>query len=249
MPKPVIILVQPQLAENVGAVARAMGNFAFTELRLVAPECSPTSPKALATSAGADTILTTSQVFSDFESAVADLEMIVGTCADSRHMIKPLWPLRHGAEEIQSNYSKTGVIFGPERTGLSNDHLARCHAVIQISTNPDFSSLNLAQAVLLFAYEFYQSQIDPKPHLFTGETKQASQGQLHQWLTFLEKTMDDVNFWRVSSKKPIMWRNLMNIFTRTPMTEQEIRTLYGVIDSLLHPRKSNKKVVEIKKKD
>ncbi len=236
MPKPIIILIEPQLPENVGAVARAMGNFSLSELRLVSPLCDPTDPKAIATSAGAEEILISSQIFPDFEEAVADLSNIVGTCADHRHMIKPLWPLRHGVDEIGKIQGRTGVIFGPERTGLSNDHLARCQAIIQIPTNPNFSSLNLAQAVLLFAYELYQNHGQSAPILHTGETRVASQAQLHQWLKHLEETLDQVNFWRVASKKPIMWRNLMNIFTRTPLTEQEIRTLYGVIDILIHPR-------------
>jgi tRNA/rRNA methyltransferase len=237
VPNPIIILIQPQLPENLGAVARAMANFALTDLRLVDPLCSPDDQKAIATAAGADDILINCQVFPNFNSAIEDVHVILGTCAQFRHMIKPSWPLSYGAQQIIKTNDKTGVIFGPERTGLTNDQLSRCHAIIQIPTNPHFSSLNLAQAVLLLAYELYGQSVEVKPRLQMGETQLATQQQISQWLDFLETTLDETNFWRVQSKKPIMWRNLTNIFTRIHLTEQEVRTLYGLIDNLRYPRR------------
>jgi tRNA/rRNA methyltransferase len=234
---PFILLIQPQLPENIGAVARAMMNFGLTHLRLVAPLADPLDPKAIATAAGADDLLHTCQIFESFEAAVADLHIIYGTCATLRHMIKPYLPLKQVGQKMNQQEGRLGILFGPERTGLNNEQLARCHGVIQIPTDPEFSSLNLAQAVLLVGYELFQAQHPSSPWLHTGETSPATQDQIFQWLQFLETTLDQVNFWRVPSKKAIMWRNMMNIFTRIELTEQEIRTLYGLIECLQNPRK------------
>jgi tRNA/rRNA methyltransferase len=239
-PSPVIILWhQAQLAENLGAVARAMRNFSLSQLRLIAPLCSPLDDKAIATAAGADHILHQAQIFATLKEATADLNWLYGTCATVRHIIKTYTPIHEAAPKIitQSLTSKTGILFGPERTGLDNESLSLCHEIIQIPVDKDFSSLNIAQACVVIGYELFKSKClqNGKPlqsQFHYGETCPAPREQLDAFLADLESRLDKSDYWRVSSKKPLMWRNLQNIFTRLHLTQQDIQTLWGMISTL-----------------
>lgn len=226
------ILHEPQLPENLGATARAMANFGFTDLRVVSPQCDVLDPTAVAMSVGAEAILESAVVFNTLNDAVADLNWLYGTCATQRHLIKEYLPIRQASQRIQTQSGKIGILFGPERTGLSNEILARCHGVIQIPVNPEFSSMNLAQAMVIIAYELSQHPRQAEVELNTGETCPASQAQLQAFLTYLEQELDAVDYWRVPSKKPLMRQNLENVFTRLQLTEQDIRSLWGMIDRL-----------------
>lgn len=234
--QPTFILIKPQLAENIGAVARAMANFGLQELRVVTPLCDLTDEKAIATAAGAERILQTATVFETLEEAVTDLHWLYGTCATKRHLIKEYSPLPLAIEDLifQVKQTKVGILLGPERTGLDNNILSRCHQIIQIPVNPEFSSINLAQAVILISYEwFIRSQTTVlKKEISIGETIPATQSTLQHFLNDLERDMDKSNYWREDHKKPLMWQNLQNIFTRLQLTEQDLRTLRGVIQSL-----------------
>ena len=229
---PIIILVRPQLPENGGAVARAMGNFGLKTLRLVEPLFSPLDPKAIAMAAGADAILKNATVHPSLEEAIADLPYIYGTCAVERLMVKKYIPVREAMPEI-AVCERVGIVFGPERTGLSNEELSNFRAILQVPVDPEFSSLNLAQSVAITAYEWYQTQSDFKGKLHLGDSIPATNEQLQGFLGALEHTLDETHFWRIDHKKPIMWRNLQNIFTRMDLTEQEVRTLHGMIKSLM----------------
>jgi tRNA/rRNA methyltransferase len=228
---PIIILVRPQLPENGGAVARAMGNFGLKSLRLVAPLFSPLDPKAIAMAAGAEAILENATVHSTLEEAIADLPYVYGTCAVERLMVKKYIPVREAMPEIAA-CGRVGIVFGPERTGLNNEELSNFRAILHVPVDPGFSSLNLAQAVAITAYEWYQTRNDFKGKLHIGETVPATHEQIHGFLGALEHSLDETHFWRIDHKKPIMWRNLQNIFTRMDLTEQEVRTLHGMIKSL-----------------
>lgn len=228
---PTIILVRPQLPENGGAVARAMGNFGLKSLRLVAPLFSPLDSKAVAMAAGADAILENAVLYDSLEEAVGDLPYVYGTCATQRLMVKNYVPMREAMPEIAA-CSGVGIVFGPERTGLSNDELPLFRKVLHIPVDPEFKSLNLAQSVAIAAYEWYQTQSDFRGKLHLGETVPATHEQIQSFLRALESALDKANFWRMEHKKTIMWRNLQNIFTRMDLTEQEVRTLRGVIKSL-----------------
>lgn len=235
----IILWHQAQLAENMGAVARAMGNFSLTQLRLIAPLCSPLDDKAIATAAGADSILQQAQIFATLEEATADLNWLYGTCATVRHIIKTYTPIHEIAPQIinQSLTTKVGILFGPERTGLNNDILSRCHEIIQIPVDPNFSSLNIAQACIIIGYELFKNACQQngaplQSQFHYGETCPAPQNQLDAFLTDLESRLDDTHYWRVPSKKPLMWRNLQNIFTRLHLTQQDIQTLWGMINTL-----------------
>ncbi|MBW8309465.1 MAG: RNA methyltransferase [Candidatus Paracaedibacteraceae bacterium] len=232
--QPIFLLHQPQLPENIGAVARAMGNFGLNNLRIINPVCEVQDPKAIATAAGAEKILADADLYATLEEAIADLNWVYGTCATQRHLIKEYIPIRQAADRVQSHLlrGKVGLLFGPERTGLSNDQLARCHGVIQIPVNPDFSSMNLAQASVIMAYELSHYTARAQADLYYGETCPASQQQLNAFLNFLETKLDDINYWRVSGKKPLMKQNIENVFTRMQPAEQDLRSLWGMIDLL-----------------
>jgi tRNA/rRNA methyltransferase len=229
---PIIILVRPQLPENGGAVARAMGNFGLKTLRLVAPLFSPLDPKAIAMAAGADAILENATIYTTLEEAIADLPYVYGTCAVERLMVKKYVPVREAMPGIAA-CDHAGIVFGPERTGLNNEELPKFRAILHVPVDPEFSSLNLAQAVAVTAYEWYQTQHSFKGKLHLGETVPATQEQIQGFLGALEHSLDESHFWRIDHKKPIMWRNLQNIFTRMDLTEQEVRTLHGVVKSLM----------------
>ena len=228
---PIIILVRPQLPENAGAAARAMANFGLKSLRLVAPLFLPLDPKAIALAAGAESILAGAKVYASMAEAIADLAYVYGTSASERGMVKRNLSVREAMGEMAS-FERVGIAFGPERTGLANDEIARFRAILHIPVEPNFNSLNLAQAVAITAYEWRQTQEVYKGGLHLGNSVPASQFQLQNFLAALEHSLDACHFWRVDHKKPIMWRNLQNIFTRMDLTEQEVRTLQGMVKSL-----------------
>jgi tRNA/rRNA methyltransferase len=228
---PTIILVRPQLAENGGSVARAMANFGLKSLRLIAPLFDPLDPKAISLAAGADSILENAEIYPTLDEAIADLTSVYGTCATQRHMVKRYLPIREVMPEISASHG-VGIVFGPERTGLTNEELPKFRAILHVPVDPEFSSLNLAQSVAITAYEWYQTQTEFKGYLHLGESAPASQGQIRGFLNALEHSLDGTHFWRIDHKKPIMWQNLQNIFTRVDLTEQEVRTLHGMIKSL-----------------
>lgn len=235
----IIILVRPQLPENIGAAARVMKNFGFGALRLISPLVSPTDPKAYAISAGADDILNKAQVFSDLSCAIEDLIHVFATGAQSRELIKPVYTLESGIQNalpaISSDNIKVGILFGPERTGLTNDDFICAKSIWQIPTQPDFSSLNLAQAIAITLYEIDKqlAKIEKQsPALSTTNMVPASQADLTSFLQDLERRLDALNYWRNDDQKPTMKRNLFNIFTRQNLTTQEIRTLRGMIKVL-----------------
>jgi tRNA/rRNA methyltransferase len=228
---PIVILVRPQLPENVGSVARVMNNFGLGQLRLVSPLFTPQDPKAISLAAGADNILEQAKIYNSLDDAIADLHYVYATCAKQRHMVKPYLTVKEAMTEIIGSQG-VGIVFGPERTGLTNDELPKFRTIIHVPVNPEFSSLNLAQSVAITAYEWYQTQTDYKGQLHLGESIPATQQQVQEFLNALEHSLDAVHFWRIDHKKPIMWQNLQNIFTRMDLTEQEVRTLHGMIKSL-----------------
>lgn len=238
--QPVIILVCPQLSENVGMTARAMKNCGLYQLRLVSPKENHLSEKALRASSGADDILQNALIFSSTQDAIKDLTDVYATTARRRNQIKTIYTAQKAAQNINAQIkqgAKFGIMFGPERTGLENDDISLAEAIIEIPLNPEHTSLNLSQAVLLVGYEWYKTQINVKDEEFvTNATKLATNEQLMNFFNFLEEKLVDYKNLSDEQKRPTLLRNLHNIFTRNRMTEQEINTLYGIISYL-----SNKK--------
>ncbi len=233
---PVVILVRPQLADNIGACARAMANGGLFYLRLVAPRDGWPQEKAWRNSSGADRILDAATVFSTVNEAVADLHRVFATCPRPRHIIKPVLTARGaGVElrEISSRGLRTGVLFGPERAGLDNDDMAHADALVRFPLNPAFMSLNLAQAVMVMAYEWWMAgDGTASRELMTNETRVATKAELENFLTHLVDQLDACGFLRNLPKRPGMVRNIRHFFQRGEVTEQELRTLHGIVTEL-----------------
>ncbi|MCX7381898.1 MAG: RNA methyltransferase [Alphaproteobacteria bacterium] len=233
---PVVILVRPQLADNIGAVARAMANGGLFELRLVAPRDGWPQDKAWRNASGADRLLDAAVVYPDVPSAVADLHRVFATCPRPRHIVKPVLTARGAAAELRSITGRdlrAGLLFGPERAGLDNDDIACADALIRYPLNPAFMSLNLAQAVMVMAYEWWTAADQTVPRwLMTNETRVASKGTLDNFLTHLTAELDECGFLRNLPKRPGMVRNIRHLFQRGEVTEQELRTLHGIVTEL-----------------
>jgi TrmH family RNA methyltransferase len=233
---PVVVLVRPQLADNIGAVARAMANGGLFHLRLVAPRDGWPQEKAWRNSSGADRLLDAVTVHETVGEAVADLHRVFATCPRPRHIVKPVLTARGAAAELRTVVGRelrAGLLFGPERAGLDNDDMAHADALIRYPLNPAFMSLNLAQAVMVMAYEWWTAADLTLPRtLMTNETRVATKGELENFLAHLVDQLDACGFLRNLPKRPGMVRNLRHLFERGEVTEQELRTLHGVVTEL-----------------
>jgi tRNA/rRNA methyltransferase len=238
---PAIILVEPQLGENIGTAARAMYNCGLTELRLVKPRDGWPSKKAQAAASGADPVLEKAQLYDTVEAAIADLRHVYASTARDRYMVKRILTPQKAAGEMRAYLSAgeaCGILFGPERTGLLNEHIALADTVLTVPLNPAFSSLNLAQAVLLIGYQWFSSGDEtPEEQMALGHSLPATKDKLIQFFAHLEEELDRAGFLRDPEKRPSMLRNLRNLFQRAQCTEQELRTLHGVVTAFCGPRK------------
>lgn len=232
--KPAIILVDPQLGENIGMVARAMWNCELTDLRLVRPRDHWLNEHTIKAAAGAGERVKEARVFESTEEAIADLEWVYATTARQRSMEK-LIRTRQTVKHMSENASqKMGILFGRERFGLHNDDIALANAIIEVPLNPEYPSLNLAQAVLVCAYEWYQETLEkPEPKTLEGLTNPpATKENLVNFFEHLEEELDKTSFFLPAEKRPKMVRNLRNMFQHMPLSEQDVRTLRGVISAL-----------------
>jgi cysteinyl-tRNA synthetase/tRNA/rRNA methyltransferase len=233
---PVVILVRPQLADNIGACARAMANGGLFHLRLVAPRDGWPQHKAWRNSSGAHRILDEVRVFGSVPEAVADLQHVFATCPRPRHIIKPVLTARGAAAELREICGRdlrVGLLFGPERAGLDNDDMAQADMLVRYPLNPAFMSLNLAQAVMVLAYEWWMAaEPTPPRELMTNETSVATKGELENFLAHLVDQLDACGFLRNLPKRPGMVRNIRHFFQRGEVTEQELRTLHGIVTEL-----------------
>lgn len=251
MSHPIIILVHPQLVENIGMTARAMANCALPELRLVSPRdpwplTQIHKQRMMAASSGADDILDNAKVYNTVEEAIADLNYVYATTSRSHDMVTriltPKAAIPDMKERIASN-QKVGVLFGPERMGLVNDYIVLANAKITIPLNPEFMSLNLAQTVLLIGYEWYQANNQtPATQIDTGKSRPATREEYLNFYNRLESALDEARFFPTEEMRPTMTRSLQNMLQRAEMTEQEIRTWHGVIKALVTgPKRGNDK--------
>ncbi|HTV70961.1 MAG TPA: RNA methyltransferase [Rhizobiaceae bacterium] len=234
---PAIILVEPQLGENIGMVARAMANFGLTDLRLVNPRDGWPNEKAIATASKADHVITATQVFEKLDHAVADLNFLFATTARERDGFKQVRSPVHAARDMRGRASaghKTGILFGRERFGLYNEEVAVADEIVTFPVNPQFASLNIAQAVLLMAYEWMKSGFaDETQTNFAGpEIVPAERKHLLSFLDHLEEALDTRGYFRPAPKKPKMVDNLRAVLTRPGFSAEEIKVLRGVLSSL-----------------
>lgn len=233
---PAIILVDPQMGENIGAAARAMLNAALVDLRLVRPRDGWPNKKAADMAVGALDRMPPVEVFDTVQAAVAGCHYVLATTARPRDMVKPVFTPKAAAAELRHRAQagqRTAILFGAERSGLTNDDVALANGVITIPLNPAFSSLNLGQAVLLMAYEWFQLQDGTPPReLPVGGSSPIPHEKLEELFVRLESELEAGNFFRNPDQRPTMVRNLRNLLGRAEMTEQEARTFHGVISAL-----------------
>ncbi|WP_024512651.1 TrmJ/YjtD family RNA methyltransferase [Bradyrhizobium sp. ARR65] len=238
---PVIILVEPQLGENIGMAARAMGNFALSRLRLVNPRDGWPNVSAQRAAAGADHILDHVELFDSVADAVADLDLLFATTARAHDQAKPVVGPEAAAREIVSRVGsggKAGILFGRERWGLTNEEVARANRIITFPVNPGFASLNLAQAVLLMGYEWFKlSTGGGLPFDKPERSPPATQHQIDAFFENLVRELDKVEFLRPAEKRETMLVNLRNIFTRMDPSKQDMHTLHGVVMAIAEGRK------------
>ena len=242
---PAVVLVEPQLGENIGAAARAMLNCGLTDLRLVRPRDGWPNEKAFSASSGATAVLDAVRVFERVEDAVADLHYVVATTARLRDQVKRILTPRTAAAEMRARWDaglRPGVLFGPERTGLFNDDVALADAVLTVPLNPAFCSLNLAQAVLLMGYEWFQSgEAAPERAVHLGQSRPATKDELLNLFERFEASLDGGGFFTAEDKRPTMVRNVRNMLLRAEMTDQEVRTFHGIIAALTGRRKVHRR--------
>jgi len=239
---PILILVEPQLVENIGMTARAMMNCGLYELRLVDPR-DPwplheiMEERMLAASSGAEDILKNAKIFATLEEAIADLNYVYATTSRTHDMINRILTPRAAIPDMIARMQegqKIGVLFGRERTGLVNDHIVLANAKITIPLNPEFASLNLAQAVLLIGYEWYQAPDQtPANQIHTGHSRPANRAEYLNFYRRLEDELEARGFFVAPDMRDGMSRSLQNTLQRAEMTEQEIRTWHGVISALI----------------
>lgn len=234
---PAVILVEPQLGENIGMVARAMANFGLTELRLVNPRDGWPSEKARATASRADHVIDAVRVFDDLPSAISDLNFVFATTARERDAFKPVRsPVEAGralkAREVAGQH--TGILFGRERFGLSNEEVGLADEIVTFPVDPDFASLNIAQAVLLMAYEWRKSGLadETATNFSAPAMTPATKEQLLGLFTHLEAALEARGYFRPAEKKPKMVENLRAVLTRAGFAEPELKVLRGVVASL-----------------
>jgi len=234
---PSIILVHPQLGQNIGTAARAMLNCGLTDLRLVKPRDGWPNERAVTASSGALTVIDNAKLFETTEEAVADLNFVLATTARSRDMVQQIYSPDAAADEFHKhrleNIGKCGVLFGPERSGLTNEDVALADGVLNVPLNPSFSSLNLAQAVLLMGFSWYSKIEERQSHSFNAcKTTPASKKEINHMIGRLTATLDTVNFFTSEERRPSTVLNLKNMFYRYQMTHEEVNTFQGIISAL-----------------
>jgi tRNA/rRNA methyltransferase len=252
---PAFILVRPQLADNIGMVARALANFALDELRLVDPRDGWPNEKARIAASGANYIVDTAQAFATLKDALADLNWVAATSARQRDLAKPVLTPEQAVAQMQRRTAegqRCGILFGPERNGLETGEVANADALVMAPVNPHFASLNLAQAVLLVGYEWlkqggsgtlgrvttYEEPVEPG--MRTRGSPPAQKSDVLGFFEHLEAELDAKDYFKSPEKRPSMVQNMRTMFTRMGATEQEIRTLRGIVKALGQPRRSGR---------
>jgi tRNA/rRNA methyltransferase len=238
---PVVILVEPQLGENIGMAARAMGNFALDRLRIVNPRDGWPNVAAERAAAGADHIINGVELFDTVEAAVADCTLLFATTARAHDQAKPVLGPEAAAAEMAGQIrdgGTVGILFGRERWGLTNEEVGLSNRIITFPVNPGFASLNLAQAVLLVGYEWFKlATAGSLPFAMPERSEPASQHQIQAFFDNLVRELDKVEFLRPAEKRDTMLVNLRNIFTRMEPTKQDMHTLHGVVMAIAEGRK------------
>ena len=228
---PIIILCRPQLGENIGKAARAMLNFGLTEMRLVAPRDGWPNPNAGPAASGADIVLANAQVFPTLSEATADIAHVYATTVRKRGVTKPVITPEVAAREVLGNTGRSAILFGAERSGLESDEVNVARAIITVPINPEFGSLNLAQAVILCAYEWSKTQTLSSPPK-TDLEPPATQFELDGLIAQLDAMLEPLSYFTPIDRAPVTRRTLRNLLTKPAWNALEVRTLRGVLTTL-----------------
>jgi tRNA/rRNA methyltransferase len=244
-PSPAVILCEPQLGENIGTTARAMANFGLWDLRLVNPRDGWPNERAIAAASRAEHVLDRVRVFPTTEEAIADLSLVYATTARRRDLQKPVLGPEEAAQRTIAHIATgagAGIMFGRERWGLYNEEVALSDAIVTLPVEAAFASLNIAQAVLVIAYE-WRRQSDFGKELLFAETvaEPATKGQLLQLFTHLEDALDEAGFFTAPDKRPTVINNIRAMLSRGTLSAQEVRTFHGVISSIERKHERPKK--------
>lgn len=236
-PQPAFVLVRPQMGENIGAAARAMWNFGLDRMRIVAPRDGWPNQKAAAMASGAGRLLDEAMLCDDVPGALEDCHYVMATTARARGLTKPVLSperaMQIAAERIAKG-EKVAVLFGPERAGLENDDIARANAIINVPVNPEFASLNLAQCVLLTAYEWQRAQGDVTPErVDMAKTDWAEQIEVEKLAAHYEERLGEAGFFFPEAKAEGMKINLRNMWSRMPLTRADVQMLHGVLRQMV----------------
>ncbi len=236
-PQPAFVLVRPQMGENIGAAARAMWNFGLDRMRLVAPRDGWPNPAADAMASGAGRLLDEAQHYSNLSDAVADCTYVMATTARSRDLTKPVLSperaMQVAAERIAGG-QKVAVLFGPERAGLENEDIARANAIVSVPVNPDFASLNLAQCVLLTAYEWRRQTQEVQAQVETpGKSGWANGQEIEKLAEHYESRLGEAGFFFPPTKAASMKVNLRNLWSRLPLTAADVQMLHGILRQMV----------------
>lgn len=246
---PVIILAKPQLGNNIGATARVMANFGVYKLRVVNPRSGWLNSETYSSSSGASAIIDNAGIFDEVKDSITDLDIVYATTARRRDLIKEVLSPRSAAHDMRENIKqgkRIGILFGGEKSGLSNEELTYADKIITAPVNPEFASLNLAQAVCVTVYEYYfsgdvkalgrvtESDRGRLEGLAKDKTKNANKEEYIHFLEFLEKTLTDKGFFSAPEKKSIMLNNIRSMFQRQNLTQKDIKILFGIFKQILN---------------
>ena len=235
--KPVIILVRPQLGQNIGKAARAMLNFGLTEMRLVAPRDGWPNPEAGPAASGADLVLEQARVFDRVEEAIADCSAVFASTVRRRDLVMPVVGPEEMANEIVASPDRSAILFGPERSGLETEEVALANAIVTVPINPEFASLNLAQAVILLAYEWSKRTDLAVPPAKALEAP-APHGELEGMIRQLDEELTAKGYFHPPSRARATKNTIRTIFTKTGWSSREVKAVRGIIRALVGPVRS-----------
>ncbi|MBP1804351.1 RNA methyltransferase [Rubellimicrobium aerolatum] len=235
--EPAFVLVRPQMGENVGAAARAMWNFGLSRMRLVDPRDGWPNPRAVAMASGAGRVLDGAQVHADLAGAVGDCTFVYATTARPRDLTKTVFSPEEAARDMVRRIAegeRVAVLFGPERAGLENADVARANAIVSVDVNPEFPSLNLAQCVLLVGYEWRRAtHAAPPVREEMAGTERASALEVDHLARHYEERLEEAGFFFPGHKAESMKMSLRNLWSRMPLTVQDVQTLHGVLRQMV----------------
>ena len=232
--KPVIVLVRPQLGQNIGKAARAMLNFGLTEMRLVSPRDGWPNPDAGPAASGADIVLEQARLFDSVADAIADCSLVFASTVRRRDLVMPVAGPQQMAEQIAATTSRSAILFGPERSGLETEDVALANAIVTVPINPEFGSLNLAQAVILLAYEWSRQSALAQPTVKALEPP-APHGELEGLIAQVDQELEAKGYFHPPSRAEATRNTLRTIFTKTGWSSREVKAIRGVVRALVNP--------------